>query len=213
MKEKIEILNGFAWPKADQQCRLVAFDWAADLEQVYPHVTDWSVCVQAGGNCGVWPKALARRFGAVYTFEPDPLNFYCLAHNVPEANVVKLQAAVGLSRPPVGLTGDADNCGAYFVAPLAATTGAYPVLEIDSLRLRSCGLIYLDVEGYELSALESGLGTIDEFRPVICIENKGHSERYGATREQVEAWVAKRGYAVVARPHHDVVFVDARRLR
>lgn len=209
MTPETERINGFLWPKADTECRRVAFDWATDLDQVYPHVTDWGVCVQAGGNCGVWPKALAKRFDTVYTFEPDPLNFYCLVNNATERNIVKAQAMLGEVHAPRMLEGDASNCGAYFMAG----AGRYPVVAIDSLMLQSCGLIYLDIEGAEMEALRGAAGTIAEHRPVLAIENKGHSERFGYTREQVEAWVIAQGYRVVARPHRDVIFVHASRLR
>ena len=68
--------------------------------------------VQAGGCAGLWPLALARRFGHVYTFEPAPGNFACLRQNT--AGVGNISAydyalsdarrLVGLTRPKPGAT-------------------------------------------------------------------------------------------------------------
>src|SRR5713226_10173153 len=82
-------VNGFVWPKDDSECLAVAFDSIKELERAYPHCRGFDVAVQAGGNAGAWPKAMAGKFAAVYTFEPDALNFYCLCRNVPEFNVFK----------------------------------------------------------------------------------------------------------------------------
>src|SRR5687767_12330423 len=35
------------------------------------------VCIQAGGALGMYPRLWAKDFEQVFTFEPDPLNFYC----------------------------------------------------------------------------------------------------------------------------------------
>ena len=45
-----------------------------------------------------------------------------------------------------------------------------PAITIDSLQLRSCDLIKLDVEGWENRALEGGMQTIARFRPVLFFE-------------------------------------------
>lgn len=207
--DDFERVNGFLWPRRDRECRKVVFDWATDLNVVFQYIRSWDVCIQAGGNCGVWPKALSKRFGAVYTFEPDAENFWCLAQNCPESNIIKFQAALGERERPISLAGDRANCGALYVD----SDGIIPVLSIDSLGLQKCGLIYLDIEGFEPYALRGARETIEAFRPVIAIENKGHSQRYGLTKEQVESFVESLGYRAVERPHRDVIFVHASHLR
>ena len=54
-----------------------------------------SVAVQAGGCMGMYPRLLSDMFNAVYTFEPDPLNFHCLVANCQRDNIVKMNAALG----------------------------------------------------------------------------------------------------------------------
>src|SRR3954463_5592306 len=73
--------RGLLWPADDRDCAAVVFDTAPDLVRAMEACKGFDLCIQAGGNCGTWPRYLAERFGAVYTFEPDPANFTALAFN------------------------------------------------------------------------------------------------------------------------------------
>lgn len=145
-------------------------DWeTSHVDGIMNLVEDWSVCVQAGGNQGMYPRLLAEVFQHVYTFEPDPLNFYCLVDNCQKDNIYKLQAALG---EHTGLAkvnrGAMTNTGTHTVS----TEGDcfVPMVTIDSLNLRSCGFIMLDIERYELQALKGALQTIERYKPVIQCE-------------------------------------------
>jgi FkbM family methyltransferase len=154
--------NG-AWdgPKSDWETSHVAA--IRDL------VTDWSVCVQAGGNQGMYPRLLSEMFGRVYTFEPDPLNFYCLVDNCQKDNIYKMQAALGAQPGLVRINrGPMTNTGTHTVSADGVCT--VPMVTIDSLQLDSCGFIMLDIERYEYQALLGAMQTIERFRPVIQCE-------------------------------------------
>lgn len=160
--------EGWWWPSTDQRC------W--DYMQSHPDVPQLlcefvpadqrHVVVQAGGNCGFYPKQYACLFDRVYTFEPDWLNFYCLNLNVPEQNVVKIQSCLGNQHQTVSLNIKSINRGKNFIQG----SGAYPVLCIDDLALDQCSLIQLDIEGYEYYALLGGQTTIARYHPVIVVE-------------------------------------------
>ncbi|MGI9411556.1 MAG: FkbM family methyltransferase [Hyphomicrobiaceae bacterium] len=196
------IANGFHWPEKDVHCRQVVFDTTRDMEHALRHCAEMDICVQAGGNCGVWPAWLAEHFETVYTFEPDPENFRCLVQNVPE-NVITLQAALGMRRETIDLHRDPVNCGAYYVNG----AGNIPTLRIDDLELPSCDLIVLDIEGMEADALEGAILTVQTFHPVIMAEDKGLSERYGIAKGAIEARMGDLGYRVAHRIHRDVIMV------
>lgn len=196
------IVNGFHWPEKDRHCRQVVFDTTRDIEHALSHCKNMDICVQAGGNCGVWPAWLADHFEAVYTFEPDPENFRCLVQNVPE-NVVTIQSALGFDRKMIDLHRDPVNCGAYYVEK----TGNIPTLRIDDLELPSCDLIVLDIEGMESDAVEGAMLTINAFKPVLMFEDKGLSERYGVRKGAVEDRLGSLGYRVAHRIHRDVIMV------
>lgn len=192
------------WPAADVGCAEVVFAMGDDLKCAYGHCRGFDVAIQAGGNCGVWPASMGKTFRAVYTFEPDPINFRCLCANAPAENIFKFNAALGNVRRPVGLHRRPENVGAHQVDGY----GDIPTMRIDDLGLSTCDLIYLDIEGYELLALTAAHETIGRTRPVIVVEDKGMSERYGIPKGEVERWVCETfGYRVAERVHRDVVMV------
>lgn len=196
--------RGFMWPASDVRGADFIFGALPDLEVAYRHCRAFDVAVQAGGNCGLWPKDMAGKFRLVYTFEPDPMNFRCLAANVPEENVFKFNAALGNKRGTVGLYRYEANVGAHYVNE----AGDIPVLCIDDLGLRACDLIYLDIEGCELQALYGAQHTIQRHRPTIVIEEKpGQPDRYGSAIGDAERFICQFGYKVVERLHRDVVMV------
>jgi FkbM family methyltransferase len=196
--------NGLLWPASDVSCAPVIHCSVDNLEAVYPHCKGFDVAVQAGGNCGVWPAAMGRRFGTVYTFEPDPMNFRCLCANAPAENIYKFNASLGDVHQLVGLDRRPENIGAHRVDG----EGMIPTFRIDDLNLSICDLIYLDIEGYEHRALNGGRQTISRLKPVIVIEDKGCSERYGIKKGETVAWLTERyGYRVADRLMRDVVLV------
>jgi FkbM family methyltransferase len=164
-------IDGLWWPDFDVRCRqAVVTECAAAMPVVLPLVKERRVCVQAGGNVGVYPLALAKVFDRVITFEPDEDNWLCLRKNVTLPNVMIFECALG-SEP--GMCGvlriDTDNCGSHKTLPGTAI----PVRTIDSLGLDQCDLIWLDIEGAEADAIKGAMATIEKFSPIIVLEEKG----------------------------------------
>jgi FkbM family methyltransferase len=199
-------INDFYWPDHDADCHPVVPNQLEDLQYALTHVKNQNVCVQAGGNVGIWPKRLGELFKTVYTFEPDPENFNCLARNVTDHNIVKLNA--GLSNKHELITVKSpnvvhdNNCGAYQVTQ----GGQIPTFKIDDLNLTECDLIYLDIEGYELYALEGAVETITKFKPIIALEQKFLPIMYQDNPEAASEWlIENHNYEVVERIHRDIV--------
>jgi FkbM family methyltransferase len=195
------------WPASDRICWRYVHEIRA-LRKIYRHVMDWSVCVQAGGNMGVWPWNLAQRFARVYTFEADAENFRYLRHNIVGAGpgeIIAEQRALGpwdscrVTFPPE----DPENIGAYYVVE----NGPVPMRSIDSLRLESCGLIYLDIEGFELEALRSGERTVREFRPVIVTEYKPLPQQQHP--ERIDPYMLELGYRKGDYVERDQIWLPA----
>lgn len=172
-------------------------DWEESHKAIYEkHVTDWDTVIQAGGNCGMYPTLFSKMFKTVYTFEPDPLNFYTLVMNCQYDNIIKMQAALGEVHDMIEVRRAAmTNVGMHTV--ISATNARIPQLRIDDLKLQACGLIQLDIEGYEIFALRGARETIRQFRPVIACEN-GNA--------QIAELLAEYGYQVVDRSKMDTIY-------
>lgn len=181
----------------------------SDLDRVLPFVKKRGVVIQAGGNCGVWPRRLAREFETVYTFEPHPANFAALAFNTASMlNVVRFQAALGNVPQLIKLElapHEKNNGGAFYVQP----GGYVPTLRLDDMGFESCDLLYLDIEGFELPAIMGADDLIKKTKPVIAVEDKGLSEKYGFKQGAISAWLADLGYREAVRFHRDIVFIAA----
>lgn len=197
--------RGLLWPASDITGAPFLFAQVADIASVYPHCRKFDVAVQAGGNCGLWPKALGEKFAKVYTFEPDPMNFRCLCTNAPAENIFKFNASLGAAHCCTDLVRRPDNIGAHQIGG----KGDIPMLCIDDLSLPACDLIYLDIEGAELNALLGAQQTIIEHSPVIVIEDKDGLENVcGVKKGQAVAWLVHGfEYRVADHIHRDVVLV------
>ena len=166
-------LNGktkqLKWVAADQGCfDYIQRDWAQFSHMFMREVTNWDAIVQAGGNCGLYPLYHSVHFERVFTFEPDPMNFYCLAENCPNNKIIKFNTALSDAPRFVGIGNpDPSNVGMPKVGAGGTVVYAMP---IDSLDLQSLGLLHLDVEGHELEALKGGIETIRRCKPVIALE-------------------------------------------
>ena len=77
--------------------------------------------------------------------------------------------------------------------------GTIPVIAIDTLNLRSCDLIQLDIEGGEYNALLGAVETIKEFKPVICLE-------WFENQEKLLSILNSLGYKEVADLKSDRIF-------
>lgn len=194
---------GWAW-------HCTARDWLfvfGPLLKTY--ITNPSVAVQAGGWNGLYPRLLAERFDLVYTFEPDPNNFYVLNKNCQKRNIVKFQAALCDTNSPSTLDLTQSTCQGRLHDSRSIT--ATPVFEslpvqslcIDSLNLNNCGLIMLDVEGFELQILQGARNTIKNYKPVIITE-KHYSAEFA--NMQIE-YLASLDYKLHIDLHEDFLFL------
>jgi FkbM family methyltransferase len=173
-------------------------DWEWDHKKnILEHCKKFDTVVQAGGCMGMYPRLLADIFKTVYTFEPEPINFYILNLNTPYDNIIKTQAAVGTASggfcTPVRRC--ATNAGMHQIEEGPGTT---PIVAIDSLALEDLDLLFFDLEGYEAEALAGAYETIAEHKPVIIMETK-------TTQNAIDI-IEPMGYRLVVQSRYDGVF-------
>ena len=163
------------------------------------------VLIQAGGNVGFYVKKYSEIFDKVYTFEPEPLSFFCLNLNVTSPNVYKYQACLGDTHTCVNVYNTCDTLGhggSHVVGP-----GVIPTLLIDDLNLEICDLIHLDIEGYEKKALLGGIETIKRCKPVIALENYAPwMARYGTNLDEIEGLLTSIEYHFVGEVQGDRIY-------
>lgn len=210
-KTKTVYWDKHAWeiPESDALCFSAITKDAELIPEVIRRCRRFDLCVQAGGNVGVYPSRLANDFKQVLTWEPSPENFYCLRENTDRwdiGNIFAFNAALGDSHFPVSIElPEAINCGTYRVTPPGEVS--VPVMMLDDLHLDRCDLIWLDIEGYELRALRGAAATIERHKPVIAVEVKDHCRRYGYSEADLCGWILAQGYTYAACVKDDRVFV------
>lgn len=200
------------WPGEDTH--LIQAIWAE--HQHYQRAVDecerHNVVVQAGGATGVWPQWLASRFKTVVTFEPDPTNFHCLANNVTESNVIKIQAAlsdysgwthlVSKYHPDEVEDGciSTEDAGAH---QIRENGGIVVVgLALDDLALSDVDLIILDVEGSEPAAIKGAMDTIMKFDPLLLVE----ANNVAGNVEEMKNLVGSLDYYQVWQGRKDILY-------
>lgn len=205
--------RGFWWPADDTDAHgVIMRDCRPSIDALLKHVPGRSLIVQAGGNCGVYPLALAETFADVWTFEPHPTNYECLHRNW-DAHPLKgkvniVNAGLGEEYAKARMFEvKASNCGAHRVELDKVTDeNAVTLMALDSIPLPACDCIWLDIEGHELAALKGAERTIARFSPVIACEDKGLHRAYGIADGALQAWLAERGYEQADKIGADKVF-------
>lgn len=194
-------------PVADRVALDIILREVADIEAIVTHCKGFRTVIQAGGNIGIWPVRLAKRFARVITAEPDAANYKALQANTAAYPAIEcLQVAFG-REPSRGAIEpvDAKNIGAHRVA----SGNDFDVMRIDDLGVTDCDLLQLDVEGFEFFALQGALKTIEASSPVICLELKRLAEHYGISDSHIRSYLERQGYKEVARIHRDVIFAQS----
>lgn len=184
-------LHDLQWVAEDAWCFIIIeTEWQRFHKNVLRHVTDDKMVVQAGGNCGLYPFYYSFLFDKVVTFEPEPLNFACLAQNCKSNQFIKFNTAVGDKCGFVSIGNpdpDRDNAGMYTVG--GGDIEVY-TMTIDSLQLDHCSLIHLDVEGYEYNVLKGATNTIKKHKPVLALE-------ISRDQQEIDKMLTKMGYKCV----------------
>ena len=167
----------------------------------------FNVAIDGGANIGAWTYALAAHFRKVIAFEPVEETFGVLVKNTTGWTNIECH-----HKALMNVTGTISmKAPAHTDAPKARFAewddgGRVQAITIDSMKLRSCGLIKLDLEGAEALALDGAVETIARYHPALVVEIQ-HSARYGIEPEAVHQKVLDMGYREVFRDAQDRFYV------
>jgi FkbM family methyltransferase len=212
--------RSWQWTDEDRSCwRYLEAHWR-DATAALEFVPDdrRALCVQAGGNFGVWPWLLAPHFKQVVTFEPHPTNYGLMRQNLHGTdNIETLPFGLGAQHGSVQLRTSRRNHGAHRLD--FNESGEIEVVTLDSLNLPALDLLDLDIEGAEPYALEGAKDTIARFKPVIVVEqwrgwmprenreSRGHEKELYGNDYNAGMWLRDHGYRLVKRVTQDEIYV------
>lgn len=191
--------NWYYYKDSDNLWDIIKNDWLSSCrEKYFKYVEQKDVMITCGAHIGMYTRFYAKEFNTVYAFEPDSFHFFCLVNNVPNNNVIKIQAAVGNDRELINLYQSGCN-GHLTLSVNNKQNGIIPVFKIDDLNLPVCNLMQMDIEYYEYSALLGAIDTIKRCSPTIIAEN-------GETLE-IKALLEPLGYYVIDRTSYDTIWI------
>jgi FkbM family methyltransferase len=208
---KANAIAGYAWDRFEGS--QLGLKWnrrdLPNLDAVVARVPFRRVALQAGGSLGIFPKRLSESFETVYCFEPSPSLFPLMCRNAPEPNIVRFQAALGYHRQFVSVSQERRDGKPDPHEGITHVSGAGPIptMRIDDLALPVCDLLQLDLEGFELYALQGAVMTLARCRPVLCVEINKSLGFMGLEREDVRRFIVEAGYRFVERMHSDEVYL------
>jgi FkbM family methyltransferase len=154
---------------------------------------DGVVAIDCGANIGIHTIDWSRRmteWGTVIAIEAQERIFYALAGNIAINNCFNaraiyaaVSATCGVLKIPTLDYQKPASFGSLELAKLSktesigqtvdysdATSTDVRMISLDSLELKRCDFIKIDVEGMEISVLDGAAGTIDRYRPIILAE-------------------------------------------
>lgn len=162
--------------------------------------------IHAGGNMGIYALEFAKRAKNVYVFEPEADNFSALSMNCAGKNNIFLyKAALGNGHSPISLSNpDKNHCGGW---QIENQNGHIPMLTIDDLNLSQVSIIHLDIEGYELFAIQGAETTIKKNYPLLAFELAEHNRKYKYTKSQLLDYVVSLGYNYYQEYSREIMFM------
>ena len=168
-------------------------------ERIVPRLKPGQWIVDAGASLGDHTGAYAEavgQAGKVFAFEPQPVPFACLVHNMePYQQVIPWNRPLSDDREPLFIQ-EAMNIGASYLAPSGLGTITIP-LTLDSMKLERLDYMKIDVEGMELKVLRGAEQTLKRCRPLLFVElNRGHLSRQVWTPERIVAYLSGLDYRI-----------------
>jgi FkbM family methyltransferase len=147
------------------------------LEQI---IRPGMTVIEVGANMGTHSVSMARACapGPFFAFEPQPRIFQVLCANLALNDIGNAFAypegcgeVEGVAVVPIVDYGQRGNFGGLELQPDGTPGIKVRIRPLDSLELSTCGLIKIDVEGFEAQVLRGAEATIARCRPILYVEN------------------------------------------
>lgn len=156
-----------------------------------------------GANVGTHSICPSRKLGGnlrVYAFEPHPVLYEYLVKNMRLnrlQNIVPINAALGNEEGTITLVVERADDTSWVSRDSSITGIEVPLRRLDSYDLELSGhtvVMKMDVEGYELYALQGSEATLDKVH-FACLEmGDRHSLRVGYSAQDLMRYLEGRGF-------------------
>lgn len=175
------------------------------FREIIKLINDEDVVIDGGANLGYNSVLMAKKCsrGKVFSFEPQriifqQLNTNIMLNNIYNANTYNLAIAEisgkNLQMMPINYELDDINIGGYSIG-----YGGEEVktIKIDDLNLSRLDFIKLDVQGYEIFAIEGGIETIKKYKPYIFVEIENDQLiKFGKSPDDLVSLIKSLGYQI-----------------
>ena len=162
-------------------------------------VKSGDVVADVGANIGIYAVPLAKRVSKVIAFEPHPITSEMLERSIKLnqlSNIMLIKRAVGEKREKVLL--DISSAPAFSNISSSNTldqgTGCVEIESIDldtALAMENrLDWLLIDIEGFEVNALNGARKTLERFSPKIIIET------YHNHNDEVSTILTNEGYSI-----------------
>ena len=200
-EEKVAGVGPWLWVKEDKfGWEQPAEEFAGLRELILSQTRQRREIIQAGGGSGMYPRLWSADFETVYTFEPEPRNFYCLVANCPSERIIKLQAALS-DRSGFCTIDRIDGDGNIGTARISVRGqgDTVPTFRLDDFNFPVVDVLQLDCEGHEEWVVSGAQVLIERNQPVIALESP---------TKRIAEWLTDLGYEEVGRTggNPDIVY-------
>lgn len=196
--------DGIFFPESDTHCSPSVME-PDHLLECFNYIEHFRTAVDGGAHVGVWSIIMALRFKEVFAYEPSEANFECLVENTKDVpNITTIQAALGSKslrgslHPPV----NPGNSGASWIM----VGDDFDIRTLDSEKLTDVDFIKLDVEGFEPFAIDGAMETIQRDHPVILVEQKPITARFGMDYREAGRILEEIGYQLKTTLNNDFIY-------
>jgi FkbM family methyltransferase len=175
-------------------------------QAVLAHCKSFRTAIDVGGHVGLWSFNLAARFEHVDAFEPVSEHRECFRANVQAKNVTLWSSALGDEGRLVSMSTEKGSSGNTCVSG----PGDIEMTTLDMRCIEHVDLIKIDCEGFEEKVVRGGRLTIEQWRPVIIVEQKRDmAARFGLPLRGAVDFVVGLGYRVAEEISGDFIMVPA----
>lgn len=163
--------------------------------------------LDVGAHIGYYSLLYAPLVRRVAAFEPDPRNQAAMAATAAQVKNMAVVVAAVADRPgEVGFCEGEASSVSHLASPTDQKAQTVTAVTLDAFVPENGydpAAVKVDIEGFDILALEGAVETARQHRPVFLVEYNLEEDRPNA-HERLEAWLRAAGYRLYAVVRHEV---------